>query len=87
MVRASACHAEGRGFEPRRSRQSFSAAPCEAVAQSAQVVGVLLVFTLMVGPPAAAQLITSRFALGIALAAVLAIVEAWLGIVLAWYPD
>ena len=23
MVRASACHAEGRGFEPRRSRQLF----------------------------------------------------------------
>ena len=35
----------------------------------------------------AAQLITSRFALGIALAAVLAIAEAWLGIVLAWYSD
>ena len=24
LVRASACHAEGRGFEPRRSRQIFS---------------------------------------------------------------
>jgi zinc/manganese transport system permease protein len=65
----------------------FLALVALAVAQAAQVVGVLLVFTLMVGPPAAAQLITSRFSLGIALAALLGIAEAWLGVVLAWYTD
>jgi zinc/manganese transport system permease protein len=65
----------------------FLALVALAVSQSAQVVGVLLVFTLMVGPPAAAQLLTSRFVAGIVLAAVLAVAEAWLGIVLAWYTD
>jgi len=65
----------------------FLALVALAVAQSAEVVGVLLVFTLMVGPPAAAQLLTSRFLPGILLAAGLAIGEAWLGIVLAWYTD
>jgi ABC 3 transport family len=31
-----------------------------AVSECAQIVGVLLVFTLMVGPPAAAQRLTTR---------------------------
>jgi zinc/manganese transport system permease protein len=58
-----------------------------AVAQSIQIVGVLLVFTLMVGPPAAAQLITNRLGAGIGLAAGLAVAQAWLGITLAFYTD
>jgi zinc/manganese transport system permease protein len=41
----------------------------------------------MVGPPAAAQLLARRFWPGIALAAALAVAQAWLGIVLAWYSD
>ena len=41
----------------------------------------------MVGPPAAAQLLTSRLGAGIALAAVLAVAEAWLGITIAYYTD
>jgi zinc/manganese transport system permease protein len=66
---------------------AFLALVALAVAAAAQVVGVLLVFTLMVGPPAAAQRLTHRFVPGIALAALLGIAEAWLGIVLAWYTD
>jgi zinc/manganese transport system permease protein len=48
---------------------------------------VLLVFALMVGPAATAQRLTSRLGLGVALAAGLALVEAWLGLVLAYYTD
>lgn len=79
--------AEARGVSLNFVGVVFLALVALAVAQSTQVVGVLLVFTLMVGPPAAAQLLTSRFVAGIVLAAVLAVTEAWLGIVLAWYTD
>jgi zinc/manganese transport system permease protein len=79
--------AEARGVSINVIGVMFLALVALAVAQAAQVVGVLLVFTLMVGPPAAAQLLTSRFAPGILLAAALGVVEAWLGIVLAWYTD
>ncbi len=58
-----------------------------AVAGATQIVGVLLVFTLMVGPPAAAQRLTTRLLPGIALAAALGLSEAWLGILLAWVSD
>ena len=58
-----------------------------AVAECAQIVGVLLVFTLMVGPAAAAQRLTSRIDVGLALAAGLALAEAWGGIALAYWTD
>ena len=58
-----------------------------AVAECAQIVGVLLVFALMVGPAASAQSFTTRFWHGIALSVLLALVEAWLGLVLAFYTD
>ena len=58
-----------------------------AVAECAQIVGVLLVFALMVGPAAAAQQCTTRFWHGIVLAVALALVEAWLGLVLAYLTD
>ncbi len=58
-----------------------------AVSECAQIVGVLLVFTLMVGPPAAAQNVTGRLWSGLALSAGLALAEAWVGITLAYYTD
>ena len=58
-----------------------------AVAEAAQVVGVLLVFSLMVGPPAASLRLTSRLGWGVALAVLLALAETWLGITLAYYTD
>ena len=79
--------ADARGVSPRTIGVLFLAVTALAVAQSVQIVGVLLVFALMVGPPAAAQLFTARVAPGILLSAVLALVEAWLGIVIAWYTD
>jgi zinc/manganese transport system permease protein len=56
-------------------------------AACAQIVGVLLVFALMVGPAAAAQRWTRAPAAGIPLAALLALLEAWLGLTLAYYTD
>jgi zinc/manganese transport system permease protein len=65
----------------------FLALVALAVSQSIQIVGVLLVFTLLVGPPAAAQLLTSRLVPGIALSSLLALAQAWLGITIAYYSD
>ena len=65
----------------------FLAIVALAVAQCAQIVGVLLVFALMVGPAAAAQRITTRFWHGLALSVALALVEAWFGLVLAFVTD
>ncbi len=58
-----------------------------ATAECAQVVGVLLVFTLMVGPAAAVQRVMGGIGRGIMVSAVLALAEAWLGITLAFYTD
>ena len=52
-----------------------------------QIVGVLLVFTLMVGPAAAALAFTGRLYAAMALSAALALVEAWGGLTLAFYSD
>ncbi|HET7717302.1 MAG TPA: metal ABC transporter permease [Bauldia sp.] len=79
--------AEARGVSPRLIGTLFLGVVALAVAQSVQIVGVLLVFALMVGPPAAAQLLTTRVLPGIALSAVLAIGEAWLGITISWHSD
>jgi zinc/manganese transport system permease protein len=79
--------AEAKGVPLRLIGVLFMAIVALAVAQSVQIVGVLLVFTLMVGPPAAAQLLTSRLLPGIAIAAALAVAEAWFGIVVAYVTD
>lgn len=79
--------AEAKGVSLRLVSILFLAIVALAVSACAQVVGVLLVFALMVGPAAAAQQLTSRLGLGIGLAAGLALAEAWLGLVLAYYSD
>ena len=57
------------------------------LSECAQIVGVLLVFTLMVGPPAAAQRVTTGLWSGLLLSAALALAEAWLGITIAYHTD
>ncbi|CAM2141171.1 Metal ABC transporter permease [Pararobbsia alpina] len=79
--------AEAKGVSLRTVSILFLVIVSVAVAECAQIVGVLLVFTLMVGPAAAAQNMTTRLSTGIVLAAVLALAEAWLGITLAFYTD
>jgi zinc/manganese transport system permease protein len=79
--------AEARGVSLRIVSMAFLAIVALAVSQCAQIVGVLLVFTLMVGPPAAAQLVTTKLWSGLLLAVLLAVAAAWCGIVIAWYTD
>lgn len=79
--------AEAKGVSLRLVSVLFLSIVALAVAECTQIVGVLLVFTLMVGPAAAAQNFTTRLGTGVACAALLALIEAWLGITLAFYTD
>jgi zinc/manganese transport system permease protein len=79
--------AEARGVSLRLYSVLFAAIVALATAECVQIVGVLLVFALMVGPAAAAQQLATRVATGIVLAATLALLEAWAGITLAFYTD
>lgn len=58
-----------------------------AVTLASQVVGVILVFTLLIGPAAIAIQWTQRFWTGISLSVLLAVVIVWLGISLSYYTD
>jgi zinc/manganese transport system permease protein len=79
--------AEAKGVSLRVVSVLFLAIAALAVAACTQIVGVLLVFTLMVGPAAAAQNLSTRLATGIGLAALFALGQAWLGVTLAFYTD
>ena len=79
--------AEAKGVSLRLYAVLFLAIVALATAECAQIVGVLLVFTLMVGPAAAAQRVTGHLGRGVALSAALALAEAWGGIALAYVTD
>ncbi len=79
--------AEARGVPVRALAVAFLVVVAIAVAESVQIVGVLLVFTLMVGPAASAQQLTRRVGRGIAVAVLLALAETWAGLVLAYHTD
>jgi zinc/manganese transport system permease protein len=79
--------AEAKGVSLRLVSILFLAITSLAVAASTQIVGVLLVFALMVGPAAAAQNMTTRLSTGVLLSAVFALAQAWVGLTLAYYTD
>lgn len=79
--------AEAKGISPKILGTVFMMLVALAVAESVQVVGILLVFSLMVAPPATAMLLTRRISTGIVLAILLALAQAWIGLVLAYYTS
>jgi len=79
--------AEAKGVKLRLYGVLFLAIVALATAECAQIVGVLLVFTLMVGPAATVQVLCSGVVPGIVLSAGLALAEAWGGIALAYHTD
>jgi zinc/manganese transport system permease protein len=79
--------AEAKGVSPRLYSVLFLATVALATAECAQIVGVLLVFTWMVCPAAAAQQMTTGVGKGILVSAALALASAWAGITLAFYTD
>jgi zinc/manganese transport system permease protein len=56
-----------------------------AVAATSQITGVLLVFAVLVAPPAAAQQVTSRPLAGLLLGIAFALLVVWLGLAAAYF--
>jgi zinc/manganese transport system permease protein len=79
--------AEAKGVPLRLVSTVFLVIVALAVSQSAQIVGVLLVFALMVGPPATAQRLTTGLWSGMLVSAGVALAEAWLGLTIAYHTD
>ncbi|MGB6534936.1 MAG: metal ABC transporter permease [Xanthobacteraceae bacterium] len=79
--------AEAKGVPVRLVSIAFLTIVALAVSESAQIVGVLLVFALMVGPPAAAQRLAAGLWNAMALSALIALAEAWFGLTIAYYTD
>ncbi len=72
--------AEARGIRPRRIEIAFLLVIALATTVTVPVVGALLIFSLMIGPPAAARSLTSRPVLAMALSVVIALITVWAAI-------
>ena len=77
--------ATSRGVSDRKLNVLFLVVLGLTVAEVSQVTGALLVFALLVMPPAAAQRLTARPALGMALSVLLALVVAWVGLSISYF--
>ena len=73
--------------QPRALATAFLLVLGLAVAATAQITGVLLVFALLVAPPATAQLLTGRIGLGLVASVLIGLTVTWLGLGLAYFTD
>ena len=76
--------AEARGIRARWVEMGFLLIMAMATSMTVPVVGALLMFSLMIGPPAAARSFTSRPGLAIALSVAFGLVTVWTGIVVSY---
>jgi zinc/manganese transport system permease protein len=77
--------AEARGVPVRGLSIAFMVILAIAVSEAVQAVGVLLIFALIVAPPAIAERFTRRPSRGILLSGGLAVLFTWAGLVFAYY--
>ncbi len=80
---------ETRGISTFAAQLGFLAVLALATAVTVPVVGALLIFSLMIGPPAAARAFTARPGLALALSVLLALVVVWAALALSYrtnYP-
>jgi zinc/manganese transport system permease protein len=77
--------ARSSGVPVRRVSAAFLVVLGLAVAATAQITGVLLVFALLVAPPATAQLITPQIGASLGLSVLLGVVITWIGLALAYF--
>jgi zinc/manganese transport system permease protein len=79
--------ASARGVPVRLLHVSFLVVLGLAVAATAQITGALLVFALLVAPAAAAQELTARIPLSLALTVLFALAIVWLALTLAYFGN
>ncbi len=79
--------AAARGVSPQAMSVLFGLILAAATTMSVPIVGALLMFALLVGPPAAASFLTRRPAAAVALGVALALVTVWGAIALAYVSD
>jgi zinc/manganese transport system permease protein len=77
--------ARSSGVPVRRLSVAFLLVLGLAVAATAQITGVLLVFALLVAPPATAQLITPRIGASLVLSVILGVAITWVALALAYF--
>jgi zinc/manganese transport system permease protein len=76
--------AEARGLSTRRMDLAFLLVMALATSMTVPVVGALLMFSLMIGPAAAARSLTARPMLAMALSVAIALVTVWTGIAVSY---
>jgi zinc/manganese transport system permease protein len=79
--------AEARGVSTRRAELYFLIVMALATSMTVPVVGALLMFSLMIGPAAAARSVTARPGTALALSVVIAVVTVWLSIALSYQTN
>jgi zinc/manganese transport system permease protein len=79
--------AAARGVPVRALSILFLVVLALAVGEAAQITGALLVFALLVVPPATAQAITARPLASAVLSVALALLATWLGLAVAYFTD
>ncbi len=78
---------EAKGVSAHRIEMAFLVVVAVATAMTVPVVGALLIFTLMIGPPAAARSFTDRPVVAMFLSIVIALVTVWSAIALSYLSN
>lgn len=76
--------ADARGVSTRKTELCFLVVMALATSMTVPVVGALLMFSLMIGPPAAARSVTARPGVAMALSVAIALATVWLSIALSY---
>ncbi|MGD0244796.1 MAG: metal ABC transporter permease [Streptosporangiaceae bacterium] len=79
--------AEARGVPPRRMELAFLIVMALATSMTVPVVGALLMFSLMIGPAAAARSLTARPGLAMTLSVVIALITVWVAIAVSYQSN
>jgi len=79
--------AEAKGIRGYRMQMIFLVVVAAATTVTVPVVGALLMFSLMIGPPAAARALTSRPAVAMFVSVVIALVTVWGAIALSYHSN
>jgi zinc/manganese transport system permease protein len=79
--------AEARGVRAHRMETIFLVVLALATAMTVPVVGALLIFSLIIGPPAAARVLTSRPFVAVLLSTSLAVITVWAAIACSYWTN